>query len=78
MNYLRAIKLPGVLKSKRFLNALTGCIVALIVIIEPNLEAHAPQLLTLIGGLFGVSGVSYGVADAFVAYKSGEEKAKFL
>lgn len=78
MNNLPSVTLPGVLRSKRFLTALTGTIVALIVAVAPEFEPHADQLLTLITILFGLPVAGFSLEDAAVAFKAGSEKSKYL
>jgi hypothetical protein len=71
---IQAISLPDVLRSKRFVSAVVGMIVAVIIVLIPDLQAQEDALLNMVTTfiLFLVGG--YSVQDALAAHRTGVTK----
>ena len=63
-----------ILKSKRFWVAVIGGILGVVVVLIPELEPYAEQLLEAIVLLFGGVIGGYSIQDAIVSHQSGTSK----
>lgn len=71
---IQAITLPDVLRSKRFVSAFVGMVVAILIVLIPDLQAQEDALINMVTTfvLFLVGG--YSLQDALAAHKTGVTK----